>query len=298
MALHARRIDAFLRTFAAGQFVQSLDDALLIEIKGNRAAGFRHAEALRQMIDGDDLPGAEQYRAADRHLADGTAAPNRDRIRRLDVALNGGLPPRRENVAEEENLLVGKALRHLDLRRVGVRHAHILGLPAGVTAGQMRVAEETCGRMSEDFVGKLFVAVGGFANRKIAELALLAFAADNREGHDDADALLQMTIHAGADLDHLAHHLMSHDVAGQHCGNKIVEEMKVRAANRATRYFYDRITRMFDFRIRNAVAANVFLTMPNKGLHIMPPRTPLRSFRSDMTRRSQLSRPRNDLSRG
>src|SRR5947209_107441 len=283
MALQARRIDALVGAFAAGELVQALDDALLLEIDCDGAAGFRHSEPLRQHVDGNDLFGAEQDRAADRHLADRTAAPDRDNIGRLDVALNGGLPSRRENVAEEENLLVSETVRHFDVRRIGEGDAKIFRLSAGITAGQMRVAEEASGRVPEDFVGKFFVAVRRLADREIAALALLAFAANDRERHDDAVALLQVTVDAGTDLDHLAHHLVSHDVAGQHRGNEIVEEMKVRAADRAARYFDDRITRMLDLGIRNRVAADIFLPMPNKGFHVMASRTRLRSFRSDIT---------------
>ena len=74
------------------------------------AAGPRHGEALGHAVDRDHLLGAEQHGAADRHLPDRAAAPDRDRVGRLDVALHRGLPAGREDVAEEQHLLVGEAV--------------------------------------------------------------------------------------------------------------------------------------------------------------------------------------------
>jgi hypothetical protein len=67
----------------------------------------------------------------------------------LDVALHGGLPAGREDVAEEENLLVRDSIRHLDVRRVGERNAEIFRLPVtpltspvliGALCGVMRLS--------------------------------------------------------------------------------------------------------------------------------------------------------------
>ena len=121
-------------------------------------------EPLGQAVDGDDLLGAEQDGAADRHLADRAAAPDGDRVGRLDVALDRGLPAGREDIAEEQHLLVGQAVRHLDVRRVGEGHAQILGLAAGIAAGQVRVAEQARRRVAEHLVGEVLLAVGRLAD--------------------------------------------------------------------------------------------------------------------------------------
>ena len=47
------------------------------------AGGLRQSETLRHGVDGDDPFGAEQERALDRELPDGTAAPDRDRLAAL-----------------------------------------------------------------------------------------------------------------------------------------------------------------------------------------------------------------------
>ena len=267
MGFHADGIDAFLRALAAGELVQALDHALLVEVDRDGATGFRHFQALRQMIDGDHLLGTKEDGAADRHLTDGTAAPDRYRVRRLDVALDSGLPSGREDVTEEENLLVRDTIRHLDVRRIGKGNAEIFGLPARIAAGQMRVAEQACGRVAEYLVGEILLAVAPLADREIAALALIALAADDCEGDNDPVADLELVLGLRPDLDDLPHHLVSHDVAGQHRRDEVVEQVQVRAADGAARHLDDGVARLLDFGISDGVAADVFLAVPNQGSH-------------------------------
>src|SRR6185437_6580937 len=103
--------------------------------------------------DGDDLLRAEQDGAADGHLADRTATPDRDGIGGLDIALDGGLPAGRENVAEEEHLFIAEPVRHLYVGGVRERYTEVLRLAAGITAGQVRVAEQACRGVAEHLVG-------------------------------------------------------------------------------------------------------------------------------------------------
>ena len=119
----------------------------------------RHAQALGHMVDRDDLLRAEQHRAADRELPHRPGAPDRDRVGGLDVALHRGLPAGREDVAEEQHLLVVSPSGTLTGATSAIRHAHVLGLAAGVAAGQVRVAEQARGGVAEQLVGHLLVAV-------------------------------------------------------------------------------------------------------------------------------------------
>jgi len=110
MGFHAHRVDALLRPFATGKVVQTFDNALLVEVDGCGAPGLRHRKAFRNIVDGNDLLRSEQDRTSDGHLSDGAAAPYRNRVRGLDVALHRGLPARGKDVAQEEHLLIGKAV--------------------------------------------------------------------------------------------------------------------------------------------------------------------------------------------
>src|SRR4051794_2621726 len=81
-------VDAFLGTFSFGQMVEALDNAFLLEVDGGGPSSLSHRKPLWQSIDGDDLLCAEQHRASDRHLTDWAAAPDRDSIVWLDIALS------------------------------------------------------------------------------------------------------------------------------------------------------------------------------------------------------------------
>ena len=210
----------------------------------------------------------------DRHLADGTAAPDRHGVGRLDVALDGALPARRKDVGQEEKLLVGNALRHLDVGRVGEGDAQIFGLPAGVAAGQMGVAEQARRRMAEGRVAERLVAVRALADREVAAPALLALAADDGEGHHDPVADLQRLV-VLPDLDHLAHGLVAHDVACLHARHEVVVEVEIGAADGATRHFDDGVAPVLDDGIGNGIAADVRRAVPDECFHgCCPPRAP------------------------
>jgi hypothetical protein len=69
------------------------------------------------------------------------------------------------------------------------------------------------------------------------------------------------------DFDNLTHHLVAHDVAGQHHEDEVVIEVQVRAADGAARYPDDRVAVVLDLGVRNSVAANVFFAVPDERFH-------------------------------
>src|SRR4051812_7615628 len=146
------------------------------------------------MIDRYNLFRAEEDRRADRHLPDRAAAPDRDRVTGLNVGLHCRLPAGREDVGEEQQLLVVDAVGHLDVRRVGERYPQILGLPAGITAGEVRVAKKARRPVAKNLVAQFALPVRPLAYREVAAPALVAFTALDREGDDDAVALLERAL--------------------------------------------------------------------------------------------------------
>jgi hypothetical protein len=241
------------------------------EIDGDRAGGLRHGEALGQPVDGDHLPCAEQNGTADGELADRASAPDRDRVGRLDVALHGALPAGREDIAQEQHLLVGKAAGHLDVGGVRERNAQIFGLAARIAAGEVGIAEQPGRAVAEDGVGQLLVAVRPLADRIVAPLALVALAAPDGEGHHDPVAGLERLV-LRADLDHLPHHFMADDVAGFHTGHQVVEQVQVGTADGAARHSDDRVARMLDLGIGHGLVAYVLLAVPDERFHPVLPR--------------------------
>jgi hypothetical protein len=63
-------------------------------------------------------------------------------------------------------------------------------------------------------MANLRLAVRALAEREVAAAALIALAAINGEGDDDAIALFQRPRRLAADFDNLAHALVAQDVAG------------------------------------------------------------------------------------
>ena len=91
----------------------------------------REREPFRNGVDRDHTLGTEQKRALDGELADGTAAPDRDRLAAFEIAEIGGHVAGRKDVRQEQHLLVAQSRRDLDGADIGVGHAQILGLAAG-----------------------------------------------------------------------------------------------------------------------------------------------------------------------
>ncbi len=116
--------------------------------------------------------------------------------------------------------------------------------------------------MAEDLVGDVLVAIGTLADREIAAPALLAFAADDGEGHHHAVADLELLVRR-ADFHHLAHELVAHDVAVFHARHEAVIQVQVRTADGTGADLDDGVARIFDRGVGEVVvAADVVLAVP------------------------------------
>lgn len=120
--------------------------------------------------------------------------------------------------------------------------------------------------MAPHLFGGLSIGIGAFAAGKKAVAAKEAFAAGDRERHDNPIASLQIGDGA-ADLDHLAHGFMAEYVAALHRGNHAVIDVEVGTADCAGGHLDDGVATGLDFRIGDALAPNVMLAVPCKGFH-------------------------------
>lgn len=114
---------------------------------------------LRNGLDGDDPFCTQQERALDRELADGTAPPDRDGFAALQIAEVRRHKARGKDVRQEEDLFVAEPLRHLDRTDVGLGHAQVLRLAAGVAAQHVRIAEEARRGMAPKLLGHRVIGV-------------------------------------------------------------------------------------------------------------------------------------------
>jgi len=146
VGLGADRVDAAVGPPAAGHLHQPVVDVLLLVVDRLRVAVLpRHLEALGDPVDGDDPVGAEHPGALDGELPDRPAAPDGDGVVLLDVGVLRGHVAGREDVREEEHLLVGEPGVDRDGTDVGVRNPQVLRLRARVPAREVRVAEQPRG---------------------------------------------------------------------------------------------------------------------------------------------------------
>ena len=81
-----------------------------------------------------------------------------------DVAHLGAHVAGREDVGQEQHLLVVEAVLDLERPDVGERHARELGLAAGEPAGEVRVAERARRRVPHHLLGE-----GGIRIRVLAQ---------------------------------------------------------------------------------------------------------------------------------
>ena len=90
----------------------------------------------------------------------------------------GALPTGRQDVRQEEHLVIGHCLRAPPIgatSAIGTRD--VLSLATGIAAGKVRVAEQAGGGVAELLGGHFGVSIGTLADGIIAELALPALSA-------------------------------------------------------------------------------------------------------------------------
>src|ERR1700722_4737031 len=205
---HADAVDNDVCAFAFADLLDSLEDILFHEIDDVGGAGLsRHGDPLRYGFDRDDALGAQNLGGLDREQTDRTGAPDRHDLSALDAGLLRGLIAGGENVGEEEHFLVLHSLRHFHGRDIGHRHAHVFGLAACVTAGQVGVPEQAGRRVAKLRGRHRRVAIRALANGIVAELTLPALAAIDIEGNDYPVPLQELGV-SRAGLDHLTHELV------------------------------------------------------------------------------------------
>src|SRR5690606_25172357 len=122
---------------------------------------------------------------------------------------------------------------------VGVGYAEVLRLPTRKSTREVRVAEQTRGRMTHQLLRELRVPVRCLADGIEAVPARPAAAAGDRERDHDPVAGAQ-PLHAGTDLLDDAHRLMPEHVPLLHERIEAVIQVEIRATDRGRRDAHDR----------------------------------------------------------
>ena len=172
------------------------------------------------------------------HVADRAEAEHEQGATLGHVGVRDRLPGGGQDVGEEHEALVRRALRHLDRHELGLRHPQVLRLGARHLAVQLAEAEQ---RGAHALVAHL----GGLALRVQPLGAHPAVPATDLERHDDPVPDLEVA-RLGADLLDDAHRLVTEDVALAHERAERLVEVQVRAADSARGDPDDRIVRFLE----------------------------------------------------
>ena len=259
--------DAAVRTAPSGHLLERFVHVDFFEVDRLGLAVLRgHRQPFGNAVDSDHPPRPEHPRALDRELGHRAAAPDRDRVALFDTRVLGRHVPGREDVREEQDLLVGQARFDFDRPDVGVRHAQKLGLAAGVPAEHVRKSEQAGRGVAHSLGGNFRVGVGGIAGGVERLRAEVARSAGDGEGDDDAVPLLELR-HFATDFDDDAHRLVAQDVAALHRRLVAVEEVEIRAADRGRGDPDDDVGRLFDDGIGDGVDADIAGTVPAERFH-------------------------------
>ena len=251
----------------AGHQHQRVVNGAFLVVDRFRTKSLGKLQTMREMIDRDDAFGPHQECRLHREQPDRAAAPDGDRIARLNLRIFRSHPAGRQDVGQKQHLFVRDAVGNNDRPDVAERDADIFRLAAGVAAGHVAVAEQPRHRLAVELLCDVLI-VGGqaiVAGRILMLAAVIAAAAGDRERDDDLLALLQCRFRP--DLDHFAHEFVAQYVAGLHRRDITVIEMQVRPADRGRGDLDDAVARVDDFGIIDGIDANVMLAVPCQCAH-------------------------------
>ena len=259
--LHADGVDHRVRAAAVGQLADPRRPTPSTSVRSIVSAPrpWTRRQPLAHGVDDDDPQAAVQGDPG-RHVADRAGADDQQRAALLDVGVLDGLPRRGQDVGEEEEAVVRRAVRHLDRQRVAERHAQHLGLAAGHLAVELAVAEEARAGAGVAVLGGLALAVAGRAShiQQVPQLMLngTTTRSPGLQGRD-----------RGADLAHDAHRLVADDVARRHERRQRVVEVQVGAAQPGRGDLDDDVGRLLDDRVGDLDDLHVLLALPRDCLH-------------------------------
>src|SRR5262245_35473461 len=246
---HADRFDRHVRAEPAGQLHDPLDRVLAAVVDDDVGAELeRLVEARVREVDRDDPPGRVQLRRHDRGQADRPCPDDRDRVARLHVAVqHANLVGGREDVGEEQHLLVGELVRHLVDRGVRERHPRQLRL-------------EPVDQVAED------PAAASGAEAVVAFLAEPAAPARREARHQPAIARFVRRRRV-AGLDDRSDRLVAEDRAGPHLGDVALEDVEVGPADRRRVDPDDGVRRLLDRGVCDLVPGALPGTVVHECLH-------------------------------
>jgi len=215
---------------------------------------------LGHEVDPDHGLRTEVLRDPRAHLADRPEPEHGDAAALGNRRVLHGLPGGREDVGEEQEAVVGRALGNLDRPVVRLRDAQQLRLTAGHLPVELGVAEQRRALVLVAHLRRL-------ALRLEAAVAHPTVPAGDVEGDDDAVAGREAG-HVGTDLLDHAHRLVAEDVALAEVGREHLVEVEIRATQARRGDADDRIGGLLDAWIGDGVDADVAPAVEGERPHL------------------------------
>ncbi len=246
---NADRLDRDIRAEPAGELHDRSDGIDLRVVDRHVCA---ELVRLRQPgigdVEHDDAARRVELGGHDRREPDRARADDGDGVPRLDVpAEHTDLVRGREDVREEDHLVVREAFRHLVHRRVGERHPRVLGLK---TVDQ--VAEDPAASTAAEAIPRL--------------LAEAAAAARGDAGDQDAVAGFERRDRT-SHVDDGPDRLVTQDPAGLDLGDVALEDVQVGAADGRGVDPDECVRRLQDRRVGNGLPGPLSGTVIDERLH-------------------------------
>ena len=246
----AGRLDDEVGALVAGDVVDGVERVLRPGVDRDRPERLGFLQPVGDDVDGDDHRAPEERRTHRDELAERTGADHRHDVPRPGPAPLQRRVGRGEDVAGQQDVVIGEALRDRRQRHVGERYPHVLRLPAGQIAEGDAVAEH---------------AEAGAAPVLHPQAGRTAAAGAEHRGHaplpgDDVED-------AGADLDDLAGELVAADHPGLDAGDLAVVEVQVGAADGAGRDLDEGVGRFDELRFGHRLDPQVAGPVGADGVH-------------------------------
>ena len=264
LGVDADGVDRAVGPDAARQLADRVDRVVGREVDRLRAGATGHVEPVAMLVDAQDPPGAHQSRADDAEDAHRTRAEHGNGVALADVGQRGAEPAGREDVREQDRLLVGDLVGQADETGVGVRDPGALGLQPVEAARLLGPAEER---------GARCVRVRAIALGVVARAAVRAGAAGDRRADHDAIARVEVA-HAFAELLDDPHAFVTEDAAGLDAGHRAADEVQVGAADGARRQPDDGVLGALQLGFGHVVEADVPDAVEDDGFHARGPTHP------------------------
>ncbi len=200
-------------------------------------------------VDGENPPRTHQLCRSDGELPDRPAAKHRNRVARFDFGIVGAKPAGRENVRNQNRLVVTDFIGQFHHADIGERDARLFRLQSVERPGVFRTAEE--GGSGVPAIG-----IGAIALGVIDLTAIAAVAAGNCRHHHDAVAAFKIAQH-WPDFLHHAHRFMAENGSGLHALESSAHHMKVGAADRRRTDADHGVRGIFDLRFPDILKTDV-----------------------------------------